>query len=68
MATTLTDAQVEDFHRDGFTVVEGFVDGATCDRLRERAVELVDAWEPGVEHVILLFILGSSRACDNCKS
>ncbi|NDH24300.1 MAG: phytanoyl-CoA dioxygenase family protein [Actinobacteria bacterium] len=52
MATTLTDAQVEGFHRDGFTVVEGFVDGATCDRLRERAVELVDAWEPGVERTV----------------
>lgn len=49
---TLTADQVEGFHRDGFTVVRDFVDRGTCDDLRERALGLVDEWEPGVERTV----------------
>ena len=52
MPTTLSEAQIEGFHRDGFTVVDNFVDREACDRLRERALELVDDWEPGVERTV----------------
>jgi phytanoyl-CoA hydroxylase len=52
MATTLTEKQIEGFHRDGFTVVPGFVDRDTCVGLRERAVGLVDEWEPGDERTV----------------
>jgi phytanoyl-CoA hydroxylase len=32
--------------RDGFVVIPDFVDVAACEELRERALELVAAWEP----------------------
>lgn len=43
----LSDAQVQRFRHDGFVVLEDFVDTAACATLRDRAIELVDAWEPG---------------------
>ncbi|MGA0838061.1 MAG: phytanoyl-CoA dioxygenase family protein, partial [Ilumatobacteraceae bacterium] len=52
MATTLTEEQIEGYHRDGFTVVRDFVDRDTCAELRERALGLVDEWEPGVERTV----------------
>ena len=45
----LTDDQLRCFRDQGFVVVEDFVDRANCGALRERALELVEAWEPG-EH------------------
>jgi phytanoyl-CoA hydroxylase len=45
----LTTEQVASFERDGFLVVPDFVSGAACARLRERALEIVDDWEP-TEH------------------
>lgn len=42
----LTAAQLETFRRDGFLVIEDFVDRRACARLRRRAQELVDAFEP----------------------
>jgi phytanoyl-CoA hydroxylase len=36
----------ERYERDGFLVLEGFVDAAACDALRARAAEIVDAFEP----------------------
>ncbi len=35
------------YERDGFVVLEDFVPPAECDRLRARAAELVEAFEPG---------------------
>ncbi|HET7506013.1 MAG TPA: phytanoyl-CoA dioxygenase family protein [Kofleriaceae bacterium] len=35
-----------DYERDGFLVLEGFVDGAACDALIERAGELVAGFRP----------------------
>lgn len=42
----LTAAQLDTFRRDGFLVIEDFVDRKACDRLRRRAQKLVDAFEP----------------------
>ena len=42
----LNDTQIADFHRDGFVVVEDFIDEASRDQLRERALQLVDEWQP----------------------
>ena len=42
----LNAAQLETYRRDGVLVIENFVDGKACDRLRRRAQELVDGFEP----------------------
>ncbi|MCM3870850.1 MAG: phytanoyl-CoA dioxygenase family protein [Pyrinomonadaceae bacterium] len=38
--------QIVQYQRDGFLVLEDFVDGASCDRLRARAEELVQEFDP----------------------
>jgi len=43
----LTPAQLTDYGRDGFLVLEGFVAAGECDGLRARAEELVAAFTPG---------------------
>jgi phytanoyl-CoA hydroxylase len=43
----LTPAQLSAYGRDGFLVLEDFVAAPECDRLRARAEELVEAFEPG---------------------
>ncbi|MDT5268619.1 MAG: phytanoyl-CoA hydroxylase [Acidobacteriota bacterium] len=43
----LTPAQLSTYEREGFLVLEGFVAADECDRLRARADELVEAFEPG---------------------
>lgn len=43
----LTPAQLSAYERDGFLVLEDFVAASECDRLRARADELVEAFEPG---------------------
>src|ERR1044072_5495572 len=43
----LTPEQLSAYERDGFLVLEEFVAPSECDRLRERADELVEAFEPG---------------------
>ncbi|HEX8503486.1 MAG TPA: phytanoyl-CoA dioxygenase family protein [Pyrinomonadaceae bacterium] len=43
----LTPAQLSAYGRDGFLVLEDFAAGEECDRLRARAAELVEAFEPG---------------------
>ena len=43
----LTPEQLSAYGRDGFLVLEGFVAPSECDRLRARAEELVEAFEPG---------------------
>lgn len=48
----MTPEQLTAFRRDGFVAIEAFVDTDECDRLRERANEIVDAWEPTVERSI----------------
>jgi phytanoyl-CoA hydroxylase len=42
----LSPNQLVQYQRDGFLVLEDFVDGASCDRLRARAEELVQEFDP----------------------
>jgi phytanoyl-CoA hydroxylase len=42
----ITPAQLERYHREGFLVIESFVDSNTCDVLRARAAELVTEFDP----------------------
>ncbi len=43
----LTDDMVAAFEAAGVLVLEGFVDVAACNELRERALQLVDDFDPG---------------------
>jgi len=45
----LTKEQISQFDRDGFLVIEDFVTEEARNRLKARAIELVEQWEPG-EH------------------
>jgi len=42
----LSDAQKENYQRDGFLVVENFIDPAICHLLMQRANELIQQFEP----------------------
>lgn len=44
--TGLSEGQRADFERDGFLVVRDFLSSATCERLRDRARELVEGFDP----------------------
>ena len=59
----LTPAQLSDYGRDGFLVLEGFVAASECDRLRARADELVEEFEPG-EEVSVFTTRGQARKSD----
>lgn len=48
----LDDAAIRDYRDDGFLVLPDFVAPADLASLRERAVELVEAWEPGDERSV----------------
>ncbi|MBV8858262.1 MAG: phytanoyl-CoA dioxygenase family protein [Acidobacteria bacterium] len=43
----LSSEQLSNYERDGFLVLDGFVAASECDRLRARAGELVEEFEPG---------------------
>jgi phytanoyl-CoA hydroxylase len=43
---TLNPDQIATYERDGFLVLENFIDGKACDRLRARAGELVREFDP----------------------
>jgi phytanoyl-CoA hydroxylase len=42
----LTTEQLAQYERDGFLIIEGFAETDACDALRERARELVAAFDP----------------------
>jgi phytanoyl-CoA hydroxylase len=48
----LTTAQLDRYERDGFVVLEGFATLDSCARLRARALDIVDAWEPTDERTV----------------
>jgi phytanoyl-CoA hydroxylase len=48
----LTDDQVTGYERDGFLVIPDFVSIDECERLKDRANEIVDRWEPSEERSI----------------
>ncbi len=48
----LTAADIDRYRRDGFLVVEGFASRDACAALRQRAVDIVEAWEPTAERTV----------------
>jgi phytanoyl-CoA hydroxylase len=48
----LSTDQIESFDRDGFVVVPDFASSESCARLRTRALEIVEAWEPSAERSV----------------
>lgn len=46
MGTVLDDRQVERYRNDGYLVVEGFVDRAACDELKNAANQIVADFQP----------------------
>jgi phytanoyl-CoA hydroxylase len=48
----LSAADVDRYRGDGFLVVEGFAPAEACAALRQRAVDIVDAWEPTSERTV----------------
>ena len=42
----ISERQLNDYHADGFVVFNDFVDASECDRLRARAEELVQGFDP----------------------
>ena len=59
----LDDEQRAAYERDGFLVLEGFVDPAACDRLRARAAELVARFDPS-EHRSIFTTKEQTRRSD----
>ncbi len=43
---SITQQQIEQYQERGYLVLEGFADERECDRLRERAVEMVQEFNP----------------------
>ena len=60
----LAASQQSAFERDGYLVIEGFVDRDACDRLRARANEMVAAFDPS-EHRSVFTTLEQERASDD---
>jgi phytanoyl-CoA hydroxylase len=48
----LSAEQIDDYRRDGFVVVPDFVSADACDRLKRRAIDIVDAWEPSDQRTV----------------
>ncbi len=48
----LSAEQIETYSRDGFVVVPDFVSTEARDRLRQRALDIVDAWEPSEQRSV----------------
>jgi phytanoyl-CoA hydroxylase len=48
----LSPGQVESYERDGFLVLPDFVSIDACRRLRRRALEIVDGWQPSEERTV----------------
>src|SRR5436190_19637069 len=42
----MTDLDIDQYHRDGFLLLENFVSAQACDALRARAAELVRDFDP----------------------
>jgi phytanoyl-CoA hydroxylase len=42
----ITEGQIANYKKDGFLVLENFVDQSSCDQLRMRALEMVQAFDP----------------------
>ena len=52
MSALLTDEQIASCERDGFLAVPDFMGSQTRASIRERAIDLVDNWEPSGENTV----------------
>ncbi|MEP7113123.1 MAG: phytanoyl-CoA dioxygenase family protein [Ilumatobacteraceae bacterium] len=52
MGSVLEDRQIEQYQRDGFLVLEGFVDTAACNELKAAANDIVADFRPTGERTI----------------
>ena len=52
MSALLSDEQLAAFNRDGFLVVPDFMGSETRAAVRERAIDLVNEWEPSGERTV----------------
>lgn len=52
IAVVLSAEQIESYERDGFLVVDDFVSADDRARLRARALDIVDAWEPSEQRSV----------------
>ncbi len=52
MGSVLDDSQIEQYHRDGFLVIEGFADSEACDGLKAAANQIVTDFQPSGERTI----------------
>jgi phytanoyl-CoA hydroxylase len=59
----LTIDQIDSYRRDGFVVVPEFASAEDRDRLKRRALEIVDAWEPS-EHRTVFTTNEQARVSD----
>ncbi len=52
MGSLLDDRQIEQYHRDGFLAIEGFVDKNACDDLKAAANQIVADFQPSGQRTI----------------
>ena len=52
MSALLSDAQIAAFSQDGFLAIPDFMGAETRAAIRQRAVDLVNAWEPSGENTV----------------
>ncbi|HEY0518347.1 MAG TPA: phytanoyl-CoA dioxygenase family protein, partial [Ilumatobacteraceae bacterium] len=52
MGSVLDDRQVEQYQRDGFVVIEGFVDQQSCDDLKAAANRIVADFHPTEQRTV----------------
>jgi phytanoyl-CoA hydroxylase len=52
MSALLSDAQIAAFSQDGFLAIPDFMGAETRAAVRQRAVDLVNAWEPSGENTV----------------
>ena len=52
LSLVLSAADVDRYRRDGFLVIEEFASAEACAALRQRAVEIVEEWEPTAERTV----------------
>ncbi|MFT3853184.1 MAG: phytanoyl-CoA dioxygenase family protein [Ilumatobacteraceae bacterium] len=52
MGAVLDERQIDQYHRDGFLAVEGFVDVERCTELKAAAERIIDGFVPTGQHTV----------------
>jgi phytanoyl-CoA hydroxylase len=60
----LTTQQLAAYHSDGFLVIENFKSAKECERLRERALELVEGFDPA-DYISIFSTREQTRTSDD---